>query len=93
MPISIEETIKWFKELFELNSDSSQKKEDFCVGTTGDIEKFREQTPGLKLIGVTKCNSNDTVKKLLDGMSKAGFSSENTDDDTALYVYLRKKEQ
>ena len=90
MPISIDETIKWFKDLFKLNCNSSQKEGDFWVGATGDIEKFREQNPGLKLIGVTKCNSNETVKKLLNGMKQEGFSSENAEDDTSLYVYLRK---
>ncbi|MCM1169745.1 MAG: hypothetical protein NC324_07400 [Bacteroides sp.] len=87
--MSIDETIQWFKDIFELNSGSSGTKEQFRIGATEDIEKYKEQHPEISLLGVTKCDTRDTVQALLDRMHSEGFPSEGTDNNP-LFVYLRK---
>lgn len=86
----ISETVQWFKNIFDLNCDASITKENFQIGAVEDIEKYKEQHPEAKLLGITKCDSLDTVQKLLEMMREEGFPSD-TVDDKALFVYLRKK--
>lgn len=95
--MTINETVKWFNSIFDINRNNNQeKKDDFGIGLTSDIEYLKQKNSNIKLLGFTQCNNLDVAKKLIECMQKEGFEikqEESIEKNVPhVFVYLYKKE-
>lgn len=92
--MSINETVEWFNSIYELNKVDGDSKSSFYCGITNDKETRRKQHNVSRFLGVTKCDTFDTAKKLESRMHDAGYDTGkqlgNGTEDT-VYCYLYKK--
>lgn len=92
--MTIEETVKWFNSIFDVNKGENDSKMDFYCGITNDIERRRAEHNVSSFLGITECDSFDTAKKLESRMKDEGYDTgkqlENGNEDF-IYVYLYKK--
>lgn len=92
--MSINETVEWFNNIYELNKIAGESKNAFYCGITNDKEKRRKQHNVSRFLGVTKCDTFETAKKLEAKMHDEGYDTGeklgNGAEDT-IYCYLYKK--
>lgn len=92
--MTIEETVRWFNSIFDVNRGENDTKKDFYCGITNDTERRRQEHNVYSFLGITKCDSFDTAKKLELCMKQEGYDtgeqSGNGKEDS-IYVYLYKK--
>lgn len=93
--MTIEETVKWFNSIFEINKRDNQKKKDFCIGLVSDIGRVTQECKDVKLLGYTKCDNLEVAQKLVESMRNDGFCimrKENAESTpTSIFVYLCEK--
>lgn len=94
--MTIEETIKWFNSIFDVNKGKNDSKKDFYCGITNNIKRREEEHNVLKFLGITKCDSFDTAKVVEARMKAEGYDTgdqigNGTED--SVFVYLYKKEK
>ncbi|WP_418552404.1 hypothetical protein [Prevotella sp.] len=93
--MTINETVKWFNSIFDINRNENQKKSDFTIGLTQEIEELKQNSAKIKLLGVTKCDNLSVAKSLIKSMRSEGFSVEEESikcDANPSFVYLYKKD-
>lgn len=92
--MTIRETIDWFNNIYELNKMQGEKKDAFYCGITNNTEERRKQHKVSEFLGITRCDSFETAKKLEAEMRNEGFDTrkqlENENEDS-VYCYLYKK--
>lgn len=94
--MTINETVKWFNSIFDINRNDNWEKKDFCIGLTSDIEKIRQDRE-IKLLGFTQCTDSAVAENLIKRMQEEGFGfrqevMEMEKERPSLYVYLYKTE-
>lgn len=72
--MTIDETVKWFNSIFDINKGDGLKKNAFICGLTSDIERFKQTENVENLLGSAKCDSIEVAHKLVERMEKDGFS-------------------
>lgn len=91
--MTIEETVKWFDSIYDINRVENQAKSDFWVGMTSDIEPVKKKD-GILLLGVTRCSNGDIARQLVEDMKAEGFGIDQPsaqDEGGAIFVFLYKK--
>lgn len=93
--MTIEETVRWFNSLYEINKQESDSKSNFCCGITNDLESKKNELKIEHFIGVTKCDSSETAKNLAEKMQTESYTM--ADGNTTglkedfIYVYLFRR--
>lgn len=92
--MSIRETIDWFNSIYDLNKMPGDTKKAFYCGITNDKDVRRQQHNVSRFLGVTKCDTFETAKKLEALMREEGYDTgeklgNGTED--SVYCYLYKK--
>ena len=91
--MTINETVKWFNSIYDINKNDSQTKSDFGIRLTSDIKSI-EQDSNVILLGYTTCDNLEIAQKLIDSMRKDGFDVGQTQKgnmSSPFFVYLYKK--
>ena len=92
--MSISETVDWFNSIYELNKMPGDSKDAFYCCITNDKEERRKQHNVSRFLGVTKCDTFETAKKLESLMHEEGYDTgKQLGHGTAdtVYCYLYKK--
>lgn len=92
--MSIDETVEWFNSIYELNKMHGESKSAFYCGIANDKEEQRKQHNVSRFLGVTKCDTFETAKKLKAKMHDEGYDTmKQFGNETAdsVYCYLYKK--
>lgn len=92
--MTINETVAWFNSIYDLNKMPADTKEDFYCGITNDIKIRREQHNVGRFLGVTKCDSFETAKKLESLMHDEGYDTGGklgNGKEDSIFCYLYKK--
>ena len=92
--MSISETVDWFNSIHELNRMPEESKKEFYCGITNDKEVRRKQHNVSRFLGVTKCDTFETAKKLEAKMNEEGYDTGEqlgNGNSDSIYCYLYKK--
>lgn len=92
--MTINETVEWFNNIYDLNKMPGDEKNAFYCGITNDTEERRKQHNVSRFLGVTKCDSFDTAKKLESLMHEEGYDTGKrlgNGEEDSIYCYLYKK--
>lgn len=92
--MTISETVAWFNSIYELNKMQGESKSAFYCGITNDTDARRKQHNVGRFLGVTKCDTFDTAKKLESLMHNEGYDTGKqlgNGKEDSVYCYLYKK--
>lgn len=92
--MTVSETVEWFNSIFELNKTSNDNKKSFYCGITSDKEARRKEHNVSRFLGVTKCDTFETAKKLEALMRNEGYDTGKqlgNGNEKSVYCYLYKK--
>ena len=74
--MTINETVKRFNSIFDMNRSEGQTKANFGVGLTSDIGQLKQAGNGVTVLGSTRCDSWDVARELLSRLRNEGFHVE-----------------
>lgn len=92
--MTISETVTWFNSIFELNKMQNESKDAFYCGITNNPDARRKQHNVGRFLGVTKCDTFETAKKLEEMMHDEGYDTGRqlgNGNEDSVYCYLYKK--
>lgn len=92
--MTISETVAWFNSIYDLNKMPFDNKGNFYCGITNDIETRKKQHNVGRFLGVTKCDTFETAKKLESLMHAEGYDTEKqlgNGNEDSIFCYLYKK--
>ena len=92
--MTIKETIDWFNNIYELNKMPGESKNAFYCGITNNTEERRKQHNVSEFLGVTRCDTFETARKLESQMHNEGFDTGKqlgNGNEDSVYCYLYKK--
>lgn len=92
--MTISQTVEWFNSIFDINKLPGESKGAFYCGITNDTEERRKTHHVDRFLGVTRCDTFETAKKLESMMHSEGYDTgkqlgNGTND--SVYCYLYKK--
>ena len=73
--MTISETVAWFNSIYELNKMQGEGKSAFYCGITNDTDSRKKEHNVGRFLGVTKCDTFETAKKLESLMHDEGYDT------------------
>ena len=92
--MTISETVAWFNSIYELNKMQGEGKSAFYCGITNDTDSRKKEHNVGRFLGVTKCDTFETAKKLESLMHDEGYDTGGqvgNGQEDSVFVYMYRK--